>query len=97
MSDLTCVWTTNWLRLSDEVNMRAEALLGEDVPMNDPSENLAEVERRLKEIQRRKRSRIRWSVSTRTAEIAISAIVSTEDRPRKSAKQRRRKRHKRLL
>lgn len=77
--------------------MRAEALLGEDVPMNDPSENLAEVQRRLKEIQRRKRSGIRWSVSTRTAEIAISAIVSAEERPRKSAKQRRRKRHKRLL
>jgi hypothetical protein len=77
--------------------MRAEALLGEDASMSDPSENLAEVQRRLKEIQRRKRSRIRWGVSTRTAEIAISAIVATQERPRKSAKQRRRKRHKRLL
>jgi hypothetical protein len=143
--DLTCVWTTNWLRLSDDVNMRAEPWLGEDASMSDPSEDLAEVLRRLKEIQRRKRGRIRWGMSTRTAEIAIGAIVSPADRPpvrsrsfkrrctitrapvlgsrkrldmtlshhsieahssarsftvdrrRKSAKQRRRKRHKRLL
>ena len=86
-----------WLRLSDEVNMCAEALLGEDASMSESSENLAEVQRRLTEIQNRKRSRIRWGVSTRTAEIAIGAIVSSMDRPRKSAKQRRRKRHKRLL
>ena len=79
------------------MNMRAEARLEEDVSMSDRSEDLAEVQRRVKEIQRRKRSRIRWSMSTHTAEIAIGAIVSAAERPRKSAKQRRRKRHKRLL
>jgi hypothetical protein len=95
--DLTCVWTTNWLRLSDDVNMRAEPWLGEDASMSDPSEDLAEVLRRLKEIQSRKRGGIRWGMSTRTAEIAIGAIVSPQAGPRKSAKGRRRKRHKRLL
>jgi hypothetical protein len=91
------VGTTNWLRLSDDVNMRANAWMGEDASMSDSSGDLAEVQRRLKEIQSRRRSRIRWNMSTHTAELAISAIVPREDKPPKSAKQRRRKRHKRLL
>ena len=95
--DLTCVWTTDWLRLSDDVNMRANALLGEDTSMSEPSGDLAEVQRRLKEIQARKRSRIRWNMSTHTAEIAIEAIAPPGSKPPRTAKQRRRKRHKRLL
>jgi hypothetical protein len=94
--DLTCVWTTDWLRLSDDVNMRANALLGEDTSMSEPSGDLAEVQRRLEEIQSRKRNRIRWNMSTHTAEIAIEAIAPSSSKPR-PAKQRRRKRHKRLL
>jgi hypothetical protein len=65
--------------------------------MSDQSEDLAEVQRRLKEIQNRKRNRIRWNMSTHTAEVAIEAIVSAGGKPRPSAKRRRRKRHKRLL
>jgi len=65
--------------------------------MGDPSDDLAEVHRRLQEIQRRKRNRIRWNMSTHTAEIALEAIVPEEGRPQRSSKQRRRKRHKRLL
>jgi hypothetical protein len=77
--------------------MRAKPGIGEDASMNDPSDDLAEVQRRLQEIQRRKHNRIRWTMSTRTAEIAIEAIVPAGSRPPKSSKQRRRKRHKRLL
>ena len=91
------MWTADWLRLSDDVNMRANAWMGEDASMSDSSGDLAEVQRRLKEIQSRRRSRIRWNMSTHTAELAISAIVPREEKPAKSAKQRRRKRHKRLL
>ena len=90
------MWATDWLRLSDDVNMRANALLGEDRSMSEPSGDLAEVQRRLKEIQSRKRNRIRWNMSTHTAEIAIEAIAPSSSKPR-PAKQRRRKRHKRLL
>jgi hypothetical protein len=89
--------TTDLLRLSDDVNMRAKPGIGEDASMNDPSDDLAEVQRRLQEIQRRKHNRIRWNMSTHTAEIAIEAIVPAGNKPPKSAKQRRRKRHKRLL
>jgi hypothetical protein len=89
--------TADLLRLSDDVNMRAKARIGEDASMSDPSEDLAEVQRRLQEIQRRKHNRIRWNMSTHTAEIAIEAIVPAGSKPPKSAKQRRRKRHKRLL
>lgn len=77
--------------------MRANAWLGEDVSMNEPTEDLSEVQRRLKEIQSRKRNRIRWNMSTRTAEMAIEAIASPSGKRGKSGKQRRRKRHKRLL
>ena len=61
-------------------------------------ENLEEVQERLREIQSRKRGRIRWSISRHTAEMALHALE--EDRPRqrlKSGKARRRKRKKRLL
>ena len=79
--------------------MRANARLGEDAAMGDLSEerDLAEVQRRLHEIQRRKRNRIRWNMSTHTAEIAIGVIEARAAKSPKSAKQRRRKRHKRLL
>jgi hypothetical protein len=77
--------------------MRAEAWIGEDASMSDRSEDLAEVQRRLKEIQSRKRNRIRWNMSTHTAEVAIEAIAPTGGKPRPSTKRRRRKRHKRLL
>jgi hypothetical protein len=65
--------------------------------MSDSPEDLEEVQRRLQEIQSRKRGRIRWNVGRHTAELAIGAL----DRPPKSSarngKQRRRKRRKRLL
>ena len=65
--------------------------------MSDSPEDLEEVQRRLQEIQSRKRGRIRWNVGRHTAELAIGAL----DRPQKSSapsgKPRRRKRRKRLL
>ena len=66
--------------------------------MNDGPDNLDEVQSRLKEIQRRKRAGIRWSISQHTAEMAIGAIAKpkVERRPC-SGKARRRKRKKRLL
>jgi hypothetical protein len=65
-------------------------------PMADEPDNLEEVQRRLAEIQTRKRGRIRWNVSRHTAEIAIEAM--TEPRQKgKAGKSRRRKRKKRLL
>jgi len=65
--------------------------------MSEPPEDLAEVQRRLREIQSRRRHGIRWNVSTRTAEMAIEAITPPGDKPPRSPKSRRRKRHKRLL
>jgi hypothetical protein len=69
--------------------------------MTDEPQDLEEVQRRLDEIQRRKRSGIRWQMSRHTAELAIEAITSTSPDPRHAAsakgKQRRRKRRKRLL
>ncbi|HET9729257.1 MAG TPA: hypothetical protein VFR41_07550 [Acidimicrobiia bacterium] len=94
---LTCVGATDWVRLSDDVNMRAKPRLGEDTSVSESSGDLAEVQRRLKEIQSQKRNRIRWNMSTRTAEMAIEAIAPPGSKSRKPAKQRRRKRHKRLL
>jgi len=55
-----------------------------------------EVQRRLAEIQQRKRGRVRWNVSRHTAEIAIEAITGPKQ-PARSGKSRRRKRKKRLL
>jgi len=79
--------------------MRANGGHGEDGPMSDEPanvENLDEVQRRLAEIQQRKRGRIRWNVSRHTAEIAIEAITGPKAAA-KSGKARRRKRKKRLL
>lgn len=57
--------------------------------------NTAEMEARLRDIQVRRRDRIRWSIGKHTAEMAIAALSRTEYR--KSGKCRRRKRAKRLL
>ena len=64
--------------------------------MSDRPDELEEVQRRVQEIQRRKRGRITWRIGKHTAEMAIGAI---EAKPpvRKGGKQRRRKRSKRLL
>jgi hypothetical protein len=83
---------TVWRRL----NMRANPGDGEDRSMSDEPENLEEVQRRLDEIQQRKRGRIRWNVSRHTAEIAIEAITGPKPKG-KSGKARRRKRKKKLL
>lgn len=67
--------------------------------MNDATDKLAEVQRRLHEIRTHKRGEVRWHVSSRTAELAIEAI-GTAHGPKPSprnAKSRRRKRTKRLL
>ncbi|HEY4137838.1 MAG TPA: hypothetical protein VGN65_05265 [Casimicrobiaceae bacterium] len=67
--------------------------------MTDATEKLAEVQRRLNEIRRHKRGQVRWTASSRTAELAIGAI-ETDERPFPSprhGKSRRRKRAKRLL
>jgi hypothetical protein len=80
--------------------MRANDGLGEDTPMTDEPQGLGEVEQRLQEIQRRKRGGIRWHISKHTAEMAIEALESGSAGPKpggKSAKQRRRKKGKRLL
>jgi hypothetical protein len=81
------------------MNMRANAMDGEDGPMGDEplEENLEEVQRRLSEIQKRKRGRIRWSISSHTAELALHALESPVKGGRKSGKVRRRKKRKRLL
>ncbi|MGH7635275.1 MAG: hypothetical protein ACRENC_16180 [Gemmatimonadaceae bacterium] len=67
--------------------------------MSDEPEDLAEVQRQLEEIQRRKRGDARWSMSRHTAERAIEAIAprDAELERRGDGKRRRRKRHKRLL
>jgi len=68
--------------------------------MSDAPKDLDEVQRRLHEIQGRKRGETRWTMSRHTAEMAMEAIA--EPRPAPSAassngKSRRRKRRKRLL
>jgi hypothetical protein len=67
--------------------------------VDDPQDpqDLAEVQRRLQEIQRRKRPRIRWSITRHTAELAIGALESAQAKPRRSGKPHRRQRRKRLL
>ena len=85
------------LRLIHAVNMRANACLGEVQGMSDAPNDEAEVQRRVEEIQRRKRNRIRWSLTPHTAELALTALKESSDPPRRSGKRRRRKRHKRLL
>jgi hypothetical protein len=66
------------------------------MPMSDSPDELEEVQRRVQEIQRRKRGRISWRIGKHTAEMAIVAIESKPRMP-KGGKQRRRKRKKRLL
>ena len=64
--------------------------------MSDNPDELEEIQRRVQEIQHRKRGRISWRIGKHTAEMAIVAIAP-KPRVHKSGKQRRRKRHKRLL
>jgi hypothetical protein len=57
-----------------------------------------EIRVRLEEIREERRGKLRWNISSQTAEIAIRALaghVSVSYRP--GSKSRRRKRHKRLL
>jgi hypothetical protein len=66
--------------------------------MSNEPDDLEEVQRRLRDIQRRKRGGIRWHVSRHTAEMALGALGIEQAQPRaRSGKQRRRKRKKRLL
>lgn len=69
--------------------------------MTDEPQDLEQVQRKLDEIQSRKRGGIRWGMSRHTAEraiVAIEATAPTQDRsPPGKGKQRRRKRRKRLL
>jgi hypothetical protein len=58
--------------------------------------NTAEMEARIKEIQVRRRERIRWSIGKHTAEMAIAALQAPREY-RASGKRRSRKRSKRLL
>ena len=78
------------------LNMWIDLPIGEEMPMSDRADDLEEVQRRLADIQRRKRG-IRWHVGKHTAEIAIDAIERSSRGDRKNGKQRRRKRRKRLL
>jgi hypothetical protein len=64
---------------------------------DDDSEQFAEVQRRLSEIQRQKGGRIRWRITHHTAEMALAAIAGDKTASRRSSKTRRRKKHKRLL
>ena len=72
--------------------------------MSEDASDLEDVQRKLDEIQSRKRDSIRWSMSRHTAERAIEAIAPPVEShpPRPSpklggGKTRRRKRRKRLL
>jgi hypothetical protein len=77
--------------------MRANAGLGEDRSMTNEPDNLDEVQRRLREIQRRRRSGVRWKISKHTAEQALGALEHATKKSQHTGKPRRRKRHKRLL
>lgn len=97
---MTCVEAERVLRLIDVVNMRPNAWMGEVLRMSDAQDDEAEVQRRLEEIQHRRRHRIRWGMTPHTAELALTAVAAlTEatEQPRRCGKRRRRKRHKRLL
>jgi hypothetical protein len=71
----------------------------EEPPMGDAPNDLEEVQRRLNEIQSRKRGETRWTISRHTAEMAMEAIAEPEPSPaaKPKGKSRRRKRRKRLL
>jgi hypothetical protein len=58
--------------------------------------NTAEMKARIREIQDRRRDRIRWSIGKHTAEMAIAALRQPSEY-RASGKRRCRKRKKRLL
>ncbi len=77
--------------------MVAKVLVGEDMTMSETPADLAAVKERLEEIQRRKRGRVRWSISKHTAELALDALAPKPERQDRCSKSRRRKRHKRLL
>jgi hypothetical protein len=65
--------------------------------MASEADDIQEVEKRLREIRREKRGRVRWTASRHTAELALDAVIGA-DRPRRpSSKGRRRKKRKRLL
>lgn len=82
-----------------------EPLVGGHDPMNErrnakrlEARDVDLVAKRLRDIQRGKRGRVRWGISRHTAERAIEAIQLEEKAPyRRSSKARRRKRSKRLL
>ena len=65
----------------------------------NPMTTTAEVAAVVREVQRKARGRIRWSVGKHTAEMALRALEEAGERRRRppSAKSRRRKRYKRLL
>ena len=65
--------------------------------MSEKAGDLEEVQRRLADIQRRKRGRIQWRIGKHTAELAIGAIDRPPKAERKNGKPRRRQRKKRLL
>jgi hypothetical protein len=68
--------------------------------MSDATKDLDEVQKRLGEIQSRKRGETRWTISRHTAEMAMEAIAEPRPEPsvaKSSGKSRRRKRRKRLL
>jgi hypothetical protein len=77
--------------------MRVNRALGEDAPMSDDPRELDEVARRVGEIQRQRRGRLRWHIGKHTAELAIDALELTNSATRRNGKPRRRKRRKRLL
>jgi hypothetical protein len=71
---------------------------GEGEPAPDEPVELPVVEQRLGELQRQKRTTVRWHMSRATAERAIAAITDGQGaRLLGRGKSRRRKRHKRLL
>ena len=65
---------------------------------DDQAADLPAVRARLSELQRRKRTTVRWHMSRNTAERAIAAITGAPATLSSGrGKPRRRKRHKRLL
>jgi hypothetical protein len=70
---------------------------GESERGTDQTADLPAVEKRLSEIQGRKRRTVRWHMSRDTAERAIAAITDGPRAPPTRGKSRRRKKHKRLL
>jgi hypothetical protein len=60
------------------------------------TDEMEAVERRILDVQARRRDRIRWQMGKHTAEMAIAAMQSTGEY-RRSGKCRSRKRKKRLL